>query len=81
VPDILRNLTGSLPSSEPLAIVQGSRTLVASCFSRYGPAVQSRTPGGRIRDRFGWETVEYRSALSLARSVPDEFQELAEKDL
>ena len=36
----------------------------------------------RIRDRFGWESVGYASvALGLARSVPDAFRELAEKDL
>ena len=35
----------------------------------------------KIRDRFGWEAVEYGSALGLARSVPDAFRELAEKDL
>jgi DNA polymerase-4 len=36
----------------------------------------------KIRDRFGWEAVGYGSvALGLARSVPDEFRELAEKDL
>jgi DNA polymerase-4 len=35
----------------------------------------------KIRDRFGWEAVEYGAALGLARSVPDEFRELAEKDL
>jgi DNA polymerase IV len=35
----------------------------------------------KIRDRFGWEAVEYGSALGLAHSVPDEFRELAEKDL
>jgi DNA polymerase-4 len=35
----------------------------------------------RIRDRFGWEAVGYGAALGLARSVPDEFRELAEKDL
>jgi DNA polymerase IV len=35
-----------------------------------------------IRDRFGWEAVGYGSvALELARSVPDAFRELAEKDL
>jgi DNA polymerase IV len=35
-----------------------------------------------IRDRFGWEAVGYGSvALGLHRSVPDEFRELAEKDL
>jgi DNA polymerase IV len=35
-----------------------------------------------IRDRFGWEAIGYGSvALGLARSVPDEFRELAEKDL
>ena len=33
------------------------------------------------RDRFGWEAVEYGSALGLSRSVPDEFRELAERDL
>jgi DNA polymerase-4 len=36
----------------------------------------------RIRDRFGWEAVGYGSdALRISRSVPDEFRELAEKDL
>jgi DNA polymerase-4 len=35
-----------------------------------------------IRDRFGWEAVGYGSlALSISRSVPDAFRELAEKDL
>src|SRR6266568_7011114 len=35
-----------------------------------------------IRDRFGWEAVGYGSvALGLSRSLPDEFRELAEKDL
>jgi DNA polymerase IV len=35
-----------------------------------------------IRDRFGWEAVGYGSvALGLSRSVPDEFRELAEKEL
>lgn len=34
-----------------------------------------------IRSRFGWEAVEYGSALGLSRSVPDAFRELAEKDL
>jgi DNA polymerase-4 len=36
----------------------------------------------RIRDRFGWDAVGYGSVmLGLSRSVPDEFRELAEKDL
>jgi DNA polymerase-4 len=35
----------------------------------------------QIRDRFGWEAVEYGSTLGLSHSVPDEFRELAEKDL
>src|ERR1700761_5334300 len=35
-----------------------------------------------IRDRFGWQAIGYGSvALELTRSVPDEFRELAEKDL
>jgi DNA polymerase-4 len=35
-----------------------------------------------IRDRFGWEAVGYGSvALGLSRSVPDEFRELAEREL
>ena len=35
-----------------------------------------------IRDRFGWAAVGYGSVvLGLSRSVPDEFRELAEKDL
>jgi DNA polymerase-4 len=36
----------------------------------------------RIRDRFGWDAIGYASvALGISRSVPDEFRELAEKDL
>jgi DNA polymerase-4 len=36
----------------------------------------------RISDRFGWNAIGYGSvALGIARSVPDEFRELAEKDL
>jgi DNA polymerase-4 len=35
----------------------------------------------KIRDRFGWNAVEYGSTLGLSLSVPDEFRELAEKDL
>jgi DNA polymerase-4 len=34
-----------------------------------------------IRDRFGWEAVRYASAEGAARSVPDEFRGLAEKQL
>jgi len=61
----------------------------------FGLADEKRRPGSKrgmarwtadravdkIRDRFGWEAVEYGSALGLSRSVPDEFRELAEKDL
>jgi DNA polymerase-4 len=36
----------------------------------------------QIRDRFGWDAIGYGSVmLGIARSVPDEFRELAEKDL
>ena len=36
----------------------------------------------RIRDSFGWDAVGYGSVVfELSRSVPDEFRELAEKDL
>ena len=36
----------------------------------------------KIRDRFGWEAIGYGSvALGISRSVPDEFRQLAEKDL
>jgi len=35
-----------------------------------------------IRDRFGWDAIGYGSVmLGLSRSVPDEFRELAEKEL
>jgi len=35
-----------------------------------------------IRDRFGWEVIGYASAAQgAARSVPDEFRSLAEKEL
>jgi DNA polymerase IV len=61
-----------------------------------GLADEKRRPGARIgiarwtadravdviRDRFGWEAVGYGSVvLGHDRSVPDEFRELAEKDL
>ncbi|WP_407158539.1 DNA polymerase IV [Bradyrhizobium sp. STM 3557] len=36
----------------------------------------------KIRDRFGWDAIGYGSvALGISRSVPDDFRELAEKDL
>jgi DNA polymerase-4 len=36
----------------------------------------------RIRDRFGWKAIGYGSVvLGASRLVPDEFRELAEKDL
>jgi DNA polymerase-4 len=36
----------------------------------------------RIRDRFGWQAVGYGTlALGITRSVPDEFRQLAEKEL
>jgi DNA polymerase IV len=36
----------------------------------------------KVRDRFGWDAIGYGSpALGISRSVPDEFRELAEKDL
>jgi DNA polymerase-4 len=35
-----------------------------------------------IRDRFGWEAVGYGPvAMGVSRSVPDEFRQLAEKEL
>ena len=34
-----------------------------------------------VRDRFGWEAVGYGSVTLAPRLVPDEFRELAEKDL
>ena len=61
-----------------------------------GLADEKRRPGTRtgiarwtadravdmIRDRFGWEAVGYGSVvLGRYRSVPDEFRELAEKDI
>ena len=35
----------------------------------------------KIRERFGWGAVGYGAAMGLARSVPDAFRELAEKEL
>jgi DNA polymerase IV len=36
----------------------------------------------KIRDRFGWDAIGYGSVtLGTPRSIPDEFRELAEKDL
>ena len=35
-----------------------------------------------IRDRFGWEAIGYGPGASgMSRSVPDEFRQLAEKEL
>ena len=35
-----------------------------------------------IRDRFGWEAIGYASVvLGISHSIPDEFRELAEKEL
>jgi DNA polymerase-4 len=35
-----------------------------------------------VRDRFGWEAIGYGlAALGIAQSVPDEFRQLAERDL
>jgi DNA polymerase-4 len=35
-----------------------------------------------VRDRFGWEAIGYGPiALAYSRSVPDEFRQLAERDL
>ena len=35
-----------------------------------------------VRDRFGWEAIGYGPvALGISRSVPDDFRQLAEKDL
>lgn len=62
----------------------------------FGLADEGRRPGARkgmarwradravdaIRNRFGWEAVGYAAAaLGAARSVPDEFRSLAEKEL
>jgi DNA polymerase-4 len=35
----------------------------------------------RIRERFGWNVIFYASAKDAARSVPDDFRTLAEKEL
>ncbi|MFM9848927.1 MAG: hypothetical protein ACKVP3_17395 [Hyphomicrobiaceae bacterium] len=35
-----------------------------------------------IRDRFGWQAIGYGPvALEISQSVPDEFRQLAERDL
>jgi DNA polymerase-4 len=62
----------------------------------FGLSDETRRPGTRkgmarwtadraidvIRDRFGWDAIGYGSvSLGASRSVPDEFRELAEKDL
>lgn len=62
----------------------------------FGLADEKRRPGARpgmarfladraidkVRQRFGWESVGYASvALGASHSVPDEFRELAEKEL
>ena len=72
------------------------RLRICSSSCRSGLHDETRRPGTRkgmarsaadravdkIRDRFGWEAVGYGSvALGICRSVPDEFRELAEKEL
>jgi DNA polymerase-4 len=62
---------------------------------RLGLADEDRRPGSRkgaarwladcavdmIRERFGWEAAGYASVLGSSSFVPDEFRELAEKEL
>lgn len=54
----------------------------------YRLRIRSAIPPGdskaidKSRERFGWQAVGYGSAmLEISRSVPDEFRELAEKEL
>ena len=35
----------------------------------------------KTRDSFGWDAIGYGSVAQVSRSVPDEFRELAEKEL
>lgn len=72
----------------------GCTKVTAGCD--FGLADEKRRPGARpgmarfladraidkVRQRFGWEVVGYASVgLGSSRSVPDEFRELAEKEL
>src|ERR1700730_2684760 len=78
----------SVSTSEKQSVVQLELPL--------GLADEDRRPGAKkgaarwladravdmIRDRFGWEAVGYASVvLGLSHSIPDEFRELAEKEL
>ena len=59
----------------------GSTMKSAGRAQRQGWRVTADRAIDNIRSRFGWEAVEYGSALGLSRSVPDEFRELAERDV
>jgi DNA polymerase-4 len=79
-----------------IAVSQLEKTAGLQLELPLGLADEGRRPGSRkgvarfaadravdrIRDRFGWRAVGYgSSALGAHRSVPDEFRELAEREL
>src|SRR5439155_9626562 len=52
---------------------------ITRLHARFTIVTDARRP---IRDRFGWEAIGYASVvLGISHSIPDEFRELAEKEL
>ncbi|MET0472114.1 MAG: hypothetical protein ABWZ93_14780, partial [Xanthobacteraceae bacterium] len=70
-------------SQTPPGVLPETSMYLASRWSIPDHSAFSRARNERsIRERFGWEAVGYASVvLGISHSIPDEFRELAEKEL